>query len=254
VAEVDGQEVARAVWWGDRPGGPPLMLDDLVSSHPDRVAIGAELLDAAHQAFGTRPEYHLLLPMGWEDDAERAADVAWQRAAAARAGLTEVLERLRYRWTPAVGVPAPSTRLVFRPEPSDGVFLDLFERARLPHDAPAQEQLDTYLSMPGERSWWRVALTSEGEVAGLAIPSRNADAFVVGFIGVVPEQRGHRYVDDLLAEITTALAAHGAEEIRADTDRGNTPMARGFERAGWEQFAIRLVLSAPAPAARARRL
>lgn len=246
MAEVDGREVARAVWWGDRPGGPPLMLDDLASSHPDRVAIGAALLDAAHQAFGAAPEFHLLLPTGWEDDAERAADVAWQRAAAARAGLSEVLERLRYRWTPPVGVPAAGSRVIFRGEPDDAVFLDLFERVRLPHDESAREQLDTYLSMPGDRSWWRVALTPSGEVVGLVIPSRNPDAFVVGFIGVVPDQRGNRYVDDLLAEVTRVLAAEGAQEIRADTDRDNTPMARGFERAGWDQFAVRLVLSAPA--------
>ncbi|MFB4263493.1 hypothetical protein [Nonomuraea sp. GTA35] len=51
-------------------------------------------------------------------------------------------------------------------------------------------------------------------------------------------------VDDLLAEITRCHAGRGVQRIVADTDAGNGPMARVFERAGYRNFATRLVLSA----------
>jgi RimJ/RimL family protein N-acetyltransferase len=48
---------------------------------------------------------------------------------------------------------------------------------------------------------------------------------VIGYIAVVPEQRGHGYAYDLLAEATRLLAAEGADRIVAGTDVTNTPMA-----------------------------
>jgi GNAT superfamily N-acetyltransferase len=77
------------------------------------------------------------------------------------------------------------------------------------------------------------------------MPSANAGGPVVGYLGVLPEQRGHGYSDDLLAEITHLLAETGAEHIRADTDFGNVPMAKSFERLGYRNFAVRRVLSFP---------
>jgi ribosomal protein S18 acetylase RimI-like enzyme len=68
---------------------------------------------------------------------------------------------------------------------------------------------------------------------------------VVAYLGVVPELRGNGYVDDLLAEITHLLAAAGAQWIQADTDLANRPMAAAFQRAGYRNFAVRMVLSAP---------
>jgi hypothetical protein len=62
---------------------------------------------------------------------------------------------------------------------------------------------------------------------------------------VVPELRGHGYVDDLLTEISHLLAAAGARWIQADTDLANRPMAAAFERSGYRSFAVRMVLSAP---------
>jgi GNAT superfamily N-acetyltransferase len=102
-----------------------------------------------------------------------------------------------------------------------------------------------YLSMPGPRDWWRLAYTPQGGLAGLAIPARNADGPVVAYLGVVPELRGNGYADDLLAEVTHLLAAAGARWIQADTDLANQPMACGFQRAGYRNFAVRMVLSAP---------
>jgi RimJ/RimL family protein N-acetyltransferase len=61
----------------------------------------------------------------------------------------------------------------------------------------------------------------------------------------VPELRGRRYVDDILAEITRFHAAAGARRIGATTDVTNAAMAAAFERAGYRGHGIRLVLSAP---------
>ena len=88
-------------------------------------------------------------------------------------------------------------------------------------------------------SWWQLAYAADGELVGLVMPSRNPTFAVIGYIGVVPEQRGHGYIDDLLAQATATLAASGASAIRADTDVANLPMAHAFQRAGYQQFATR---------------
>ncbi|MDX6431794.1 MAG: hypothetical protein QOE54_4160, partial [Streptosporangiaceae bacterium] len=109
----------------------------------------------------------------------------------------------------------------------------------------AREDMDLYRGMPGEREWWRLAYTADGELAGLAMPNHNAYGPIVGYLGIVPELRGHHYIDDILAEITRFHAANGAHRITATTDMTNLPMAAAFERAGYRNYEIRLVLSTP---------
>ena len=90
-----------------------------------------------------------------------------------------------------------------------------------------------------EPSWWHLAYSPEGELAGLIISSKNPTSPVIGYIGVVPEHRGKGYVDDLLAKGTRTLLDAGAEYVRADTDVHNSPMAAAFRRAGYSEFARR---------------
>jgi RimJ/RimL family protein N-acetyltransferase len=181
-----------------------------------------------------------------------------RRKAAEAAGLTAVTERLRYDWKPEYGLPPRSTRLRFEPA-DDEAFVDVFRRvsegsldaataraiARLGVDGAAREELEVYKSMQGERSWWRLGYDAEGKLIGFAIPSANQGGPTVGYLGVLAEHRGHRYIDDLLAEITHFLADRGAERITADTDFGNVPMARSFERLHYRNFAVRVVLHFP---------
>ncbi|GLW56935.1 GNAT family N-acetyltransferase [Kitasatospora phosalacinea] len=260
--------LAVAVWWsGPADAGPAAL--DAVLVHPsvrppaERTALAAELLTAAHAAYGHAPAYHLFLPGDWHDRPDAVAATAWRQEAARRAGLPASLERLRYEWAPGAGLPAPSRRLRFRAEPDDEVFVDLFRRtltgtrdatsrtaaAQLGAEAQARADVALYRDgMLGERSWWRTAHTPDGETVGFAVPSRNSAAPVVGYLGVLPEHRGRGYVDDLLAETTRVLAAEtGAVPVRADTDLANTPMAAAFERLGYRTTARRLVLSAEAP-------
>ncbi|WP_157254238.1 GNAT family N-acetyltransferase [Nonomuraea typhae] len=260
VAEQDGRILARAVWWSFAGNPQPMALDCVYvdASVEDRVGLAAALLTRAHEAYGERPAYHVFLPNGWRERPRAAAAIAWRQEAAARAGLTSELERLRYAWTPDDPLPEPSRRLVFRHEDDDEVFAEAFRRVAegtLDHETrqalltkdpltQAREDVEDYKQMPGDRAWWMLAHTPAGDLVGIALPSANNGGPVVGYLGVVPEHRGRGYADDLLGEITRFLAGRGARRIAADTDRGNVPMARSFERLGYRNYSIRLVLSA----------
>ncbi|MGR4881557.1 GNAT family N-acetyltransferase [Streptomyces sp. LARHCF249] len=257
----DGQVLARALWWGRGDSERPIALDCLQvrSSVADPAALAAGLLAAGHAAFGILPVYNVSLPRGWRADPAVADAVAWRRKAAYEAGLTSEIERLRYEWTPAAGTPAePTGRLVFR-EGTDEEFLDAFVRLSagsldlhtqaelrsMDAEQLAREDIEFYRDCPGERAWWRLAELPDGALAGMAIPSATPYHRNVGYLGVVPEQRGRGLIDEILAEITRFHAAAGAERITATTDTVNIPMAAAFDRAGYEVTEIRLVMEGP---------
>lgn len=265
-----GAPLALAIWWGDPDDAQPSALDgvfvhDSVRSTTDRTTLAAELLTAAHAAYAragatVAPEYHFFLPGDWHDRPDTVAALAWRQGAARHAGLPASLERLRYEWTPQVGLPEPSGRVLFCAEPNDEVFVDLFRRVlagtldaasrkeaeHIGAEAQARGDVAFYRdTMLGDRSWWRVARTPDGEVVGFGLPSRNHAFPVVGYLGVLPDHRGHGYADEILAEITRILASEtDPERVRADTDLTNAPMAAAFERVGYRNNARRLVLSA----------
>lgn len=260
--------VGRALWWGRPESTTPITLDclHLLEHVPDRAAVAGDLLDRAHRSFTpdteartTRPpEYQLTLPPHWRTNPEAVDAVFWRVRAAAAAGLSEQLERLRYQWTPAAPAARPSTRLRFRAG-DEQEFLGLFARcavntldvttrrslAVLGPAAQARDDHDFYLSCPGERDWWRIATTPDGEPVGFLVPSATPYARNVGYLGVLPEHRGRGLVDDLLAEVTRLHAEAGAERITATTDVTNAPMAAAFDRAGYQVTETRLMLEAP---------
>ncbi|MBT2479590.1 GNAT family N-acetyltransferase [Streptomyces sp. ISL-94] len=258
--DEDGQILARALWWGRADSERPIALDCLQvrSSMADPAAVAAGLLAAGHAAFGNLPIYNISLPRGWRTDPELAAAVAWRQEAAYKTGLTREIERLRYEWTPEAGTTEPTGRLVFR-EGTDEEFLDAFVRLSagsldlhtqtelqsMDAEQLAREDIEFYLDCPGERSWWRLAHLPDGTLAGMAIPSATPYHRNVGYLGVVPEQRGQGLIDEILGEITRFHAGEGAERITATTDTVNAPMAAAFDRAGYEVTEIRLVLEEP---------
>lgn len=259
--DEDGKVRAAAMFWGFAGDSRPLSLDALVAADaPDRVAVAAGLISAAHARLAATPDYHVFLPAGWRDQPAAVAAFGWREQAARQAGYTKALERLNYEWTPADGLPPASTRLVFRAEPDDEVFAGLFRQVLtatldassrdragvIGADAQAREDL-AFLrdKMVGERSWWRIAQDPDGAVVGFAVPSRNTEMDSVGYLGVLPAHRGHGYADDILAEITRILVTEGgAQLIGADTDLANRPMAAAFARLGYRIIASHLVLSA----------
>jgi RimJ/RimL family protein N-acetyltransferase len=61
----------------------------------------------------------------------------------------------------------------------------------------------------------------------------------VRWVGVVPEQRGRGYVDDLIARGIDTLRAAGIERVHAATHVLNTPMQAAFPRMGFRQTETR---------------
>jgi RimJ/RimL family protein N-acetyltransferase len=239
VALRDGVVVARAAWWGGPEDTEPQVLDWFDFTDPQAAV---RLLTSAP----IRTQYTVKLPPGWRDiaDVKQAADA--RLAAARAAGMTPLVERYRYRWTPEDGVPVRPGRLEFRPEPEDSVFFELFRRintgsldahvrrtiAESGLDASAQQELDYLRWLPSPREWWRVAYR-DGEQVGLSVAARNYGDPLIGYIGVVPEHRGNGFAYDLLVEATHLLADEGVDRIVAGTDMTNTPMAATFAKAGY---------------------
>jgi RimJ/RimL family protein N-acetyltransferase len=93
--------------------------------------------------------------------------------------------------------------------------------------------------MEYDPAWWQLAFTADHDLVGLVMPARNPTSGTIGYLGVVPEHRGHGYVNDLLGQGTAILHAAGVESIRADVDVANLPMASACRRAGYTAFATR---------------
>jgi ribosomal protein S18 acetylase RimI-like enzyme len=257
LALAGDELVARAVWWGWPGAGSPTLMESLdLPDTPDRVDVGAALVAAGMAALvppGGERLVTLPAPRGWRDD---PGPTAARVAAIEKAGLTLLVERFTFWWNEGDPVPPPSTRLVYRPvEPAELVdvvtrceagTLDVHGRrsiARIGARATAQGEVEEMLRFPGPVDWWRLGHTPAGELVGFVLPTMNANNHNVGFIGVVPEQRGHGYVDDLLGECTRLLVEHGAVRIVGGTDLTNSPMAAAFRRAGYtESERIRLDL------------
>ncbi|MFF3398881.1 GNAT family N-acetyltransferase [Streptomyces sp. NPDC002659] len=241
VALRDGKVVARAAWWGGPDDETPININWFDFADGEEEA-GAELLRTSP----FHVEFELILPAGWREDPARLAAGEARIRAAEAAGMKVLVERYQYRWTPECGLPERPGRLEFRTEPDDEVILDVLRRihsvtldahalraiAASGVDRAAQEELDFFHWCPSPREWWQLAYTPQGELVGLHVPAHNPSGPCVGFIGVVPEQRGRGYAYDLLVECTHFLAERGAEFIAGATDQGNFPMAANFAKAG----------------------
>ncbi|MEV6207961.1 hypothetical protein [Kitasatospora sp. NPDC051914] len=148
---------------------------------------------------------------------------------------------------------------MFTAEPDDEVFVDVFRQVArgsldsetiaditaMGEEGTARDDLEFYLGCPGKREWWRLVHTPEGGLLGFAIPSRTPYGPNVGHLGVIPEMRGRRHIDDILTHITRFHAGEGAQRITATTAAANAPMANAFLRGGYRVSEIRVILAAP---------
>jgi GNAT superfamily N-acetyltransferase len=242
VALRDGEVVARGAWWGGPGDSEPVNINWFDVAEGEEEA-GAELLRTAPR----QVELEINLPGDWREKTDLRATAETRFAAARAAGYELLVERFLYRWIPEQGLPERPGRLRFSAEPDDAVFFDALRRIHSvtldAHalratekgglDRAAREELDFFHWCPSPREWWQVAHTPEGDLAGIHIPAHNPSGPTIGFIGVVPEQRGHGYAYDLLAECTRFLVEQGAESVSGATDRGNFPMAANFTKAGF---------------------
>ena len=241
VALRGGEVVARAAFWAPPGFAHPFSLDWFdPGAGPDRVEVGAALLRAAYSRVATadyvapphpeggRPDYHLFLPADWRERPDARADALDRISAAEQAGLGWSSERLNLRWTPADGLPARSTRLRFGPATDDDLVTEVLARIfRDTLDVDVRADVDRHgvrraaeltlaevSGMPGGRGWWRLAYhaTASWSVSCSrpATPARRRSA-----TSGVPEHRGHRYADDLVAEALHRFTEAG--EVMATT-------------------------------------
>lgn len=92
-------------------------------------------------------------------------------------------------------------------------------------------------------SWWQLAFDPRGQLVGFVQPviyrgcqRDGLEEGTIFYIGVVLEQRGKRYVVDLLRKGTRILQEIGVWRIYCDTDVLNTPMINAFQSVGYKQF------------------
>jgi ribosomal protein S18 acetylase RimI-like enzyme len=250
----------RCLLVGTSGAAHPTVLDyvTVAPSVAEPTAIVSELMRAAHEHFAREgmpglPEMDIHTPASWRSDEAAMAAVIWREQAARSAGLTQSTERLRLRWESSSPLPPRGDRLTFSPDPDDGAFLDTFARvaqgsldaetrrdlAAIGVDEQAKGDLAFYLALPGRRENWCLAHSGD-QLVGLIVPSRSAYDASISYLGVVPEMRGHGYVDDLLAEMTSIHVAQGAARVTATTDATNHPMAAAFARADYQMGAALL--------------
>jgi RimJ/RimL family protein N-acetyltransferase len=268
VAVRGDRLVARLAWWARDHDDVPRILDvfdvDDAAELDEVTDIGVRLVEAATGQVlgqgGRRPHYSRFVSPDWRDDPAERRAVESRMAMLAQTGAELFVERLRLEWQPAGSVAPPGERLDFRPADDTAELLALMSEVldgtldahsrddltRMSAQQAAIEQYDVELSRyRSPRDWWRVATLPGGGPVGFVIPARNDYNAIIAYIGVLPEHRGHGYIDDILAEGTRILAAEGVPRIRASTDLGNVPMARAFQRAGYVNFGREIVMRWP---------
>ena len=254
----DGAPVARAALWA-MPG--EAVPSDVVLIDADWEEPG---LEGAHELLGrthdlaatlgaTELEHHVDSPPGppqyQEHDSDRARLLTGSGYELQRDGL-----RWLFTASAAVALP-PESSLVFRglAEVGEDAFIEAFaatyegtldsilarhieQRGLL---GAGRADFTYYQQMEYLPEWWELAYTEDGSLAGVVMGARTPSSAVIGYVGVVPAQRGRGFAAQLVQRGTAQLVAAGAAEIRGDCDRDNVAMIRAFRRAGYQETARR---------------
>ena len=236
---AEGQ--ARLAFWAPFAGSEPVIVWQF-DPGPDPVA-AAGLLRRSLDAMGLTKIIH---DISLKPGLTPAVDRAVEHEAVTLAGFTMEVERLMLEWAAGTGVPDDPSRLTYRPalRMAPAEVLDILVRiseGSLDYDTQievatagaeheAQWMYDDLVNRKGKPDWFVIGYLGESPV-GLVAP----DDHSIAYIGVVPEHRGHGYVDDLLARGTRTLAEAGLQRIVAATDLANVPTANAFLRAGYSE-------------------
>ncbi|MGG4460448.1 GNAT family N-acetyltransferase [Brevibacillus porteri] len=263
ILEVQGKIAGRLAFW-TLPGSKQatdLVLWELPWKETECPSLGAHFL---REVF-TLMAGNLSEKIGYILDSPSSSP-QWQTDHQERRNVLEALgfrisrETNRFEWhapIEATAIPSEGTHdlIVYRslPEVGEAAFVDAIMRvSQFTHDqqiteerlekgplAQAQEMFQDLQQMKYEPEWWQLAYTEKNELIGFLMPTVSPTFATIGYIGVLPEQRGHGYIDRLLKQTTDVLVQAGETYIRTDTDVKNTPMAKAFLRAGYHQFASR---------------
>jgi len=259
VAEEANHIVGTIAYYGLPPVGKPFAFEllELPWERDDFLSIGTGILpDTLREIHKTYEIHDIMYVLD-----QPAGDPQWQVfpeqriALLQHAGFQLIRKTLRFEWHAHSGVPVIPSRLLFRSrkeldaaafiaaieQVSAGTFDQRIqqERKRLGSKRAAQAFFEDSQELEYDPAWWQLAYTPEHELVGLIMPAKNPTVAVIDYIGVVPQFRGHGYVDDLLACGTACLYHAGYMTIRADTDVSNFPMANVFQQAESQRFATR---------------
>lgn len=263
VLEVQGKIAGRLAFW-TLPGSKQatdLVLWELPWKETECLSLGSHFL---REVF-TLMAGNLSESLGYVLDSPSSSP-HWQTDHQERRNVLEALgfrisrETNRFEWhAPIEAAILPSNEthdpIVYRnlSDVGEAAFVDAIMRvSQFTHDqqitekrlekgplAQAQEMFQDLQQIKYEPEWWQLAYTAKNELIGFLMPTVSPTFATIGYIGVLPEQRGHGYIDQLLKRATDVLVQAGETYIRADTDVKNTPMAKAFLRAGYQQFASR---------------
>lgn len=259
AVEHGAETIGRIALWSIPNRTPAdFVLFDLPWDRDDIDSLAAATLDAAMEtlrAHGAKHAAHMLdTPAQWPQ---------WQTHHDIRA---RVLERQGFnprrettRFSLSPGQPRPTIErapIEFRALPQVGNAV--FKRAmtsvtrgtfdkmtanlvtEIGADAETEQSFTELQQVGFDPAWWELAYDAQGFLIGLVMPTKLGKHMgTIGYIGVVPEQRGRGYIDTLLARATDTLLGLDIQQIRADTDVRNVPMAAAFHRAGYTNFATR---------------
>jgi len=259
VAEEANQIIGTIAYWTLPTVGKPsdIVLLTLPWERDDFLSPGTQLLQETlvevQRAYGVQEIGHVLdVPPcnpQWQFFPEQRTTLLHQ------VGFQNRRKTLRFEWQAEAGPPVVPERLNFRSlsEVGETAFIAAIEqvsqgtfdqriqqdRERQGPEIQAQTFFEAMQHLKYDPAWWQLAYTPTRELVGLIMPAHNLTVAVIGYIGVVPQFRGHGYVDDLLAHGMASLLHAGYTTIRADTDVSNLPMANAFRRANYQQFATR---------------
>jgi hypothetical protein len=249
----DDRIVGRIVYWS-LPGAAEVSLDvfALPWADEERAPFALDFLSSSLESLrstGVRAvEYEHHEPDPDRHTPARLLDTL------ATAGFHQARTTVRFELSPVVAV-TTGARVSFEGE-ADGRslqdFADVVARCaaagadtgvtgRRPDadvEAAAMAFVSSTDAMRGGRELWRLARIGD-EVVGVILPTANDGGPVLNYVGVVPQHRGHRVVDELLAETARLQAGAGAARVRADSDLDNQTMHAAFARAGWQPFGRR---------------
>ncbi|PJJ72180.1 hypothetical protein CLV46_1745 [Diaminobutyricimonas aerilata] len=259
LARREGRVVAALAAWAGSDADLPVALDlPWLGTEPDRVQLFAELLATAYAELREqglpRVELNLVLPP--DRTTMPPPFLPDMHDALATAGFRHLVGRRRFRADDPARVPETTDRLRFEPVEShrDPVLVDAYRRTLVDSvdahtvEAARSQSLDeiTHEDLRDMElfirpvSLWRVAYDrTDGALVGLVTGGAGERA-LNGYVGVVPEKRGHGFAADLLAFMTRQQFAAGARSIAGETDDDNVAMGITFERGGYVQESARV--------------
>jgi len=249
IAESNGEELARAGFLSqDPPADAPIeiYLFGLSVEWDNPLAV-----DAARQLLATAlPAVSKVgAPVDARTNPAVHPDHKERRALFEAAGMGLFQEKQGHVWQAGTtGMPSPSSRLSFRsyaemPRHEFLAVLSLGPAGTLDRNDRFYYELtgpvgwakvmEGFLG-PGDEATWKVGYNSAGVPVGYVMLCAfdEDDTGTIAHVGVVPDQRGNEYVNDLLAETTADAVGRGFTSILSDTDVLNVPMIAAFERAG----------------------